>query len=769
MKNELTPSEVIFKCSFKELSDKERLAELPQVTSRLNDIKRALKIKKNGYNLYYIDSFAMDKLSDLKDYISEIYEEESAPKDICYVITEDVLNPKVLFLPSGKGTLLKERIDDVKNQYFDCVIEFYNGSSDKEKEDLLEETKDQRNEYISKLMKKAKENNFDVKATNGGFVFIPLKSQGNEMTEDEYDELENHEQGEIKEQVSELKKEAQVVLDKLTALEIKSINELRVVYEKYLKKEMKEVKEDLLFEFVTDKFTCMYLSQMFDWIEEQIVECYTVSLEEDQQYIDDIFTKFEVRVLVDNKNTLHPRVIFEEDPTINNLIGNIEYKNSNGGYLPDIELIHPGSLLKANEGCLILNLNSLLASGYSYYYLKKILMFGKIDYSYTKNYLDVLSLEGLKPESIPINVKVILIGDYEAFSILHERDEEFKRIFPLKVEMENQLKCNDASRSLVADYIKNKVKSENLLDMDQESIEEIFKYLSRIIGDRTKISVDNYYIDRILYLANDKANSEGRFSIIRDDIISSYHCDDKDIKEEMLDSYKNNKVLISIKGEKIGSINGLAVIGTSLFSLGRPMRITCLAFQGSGRIIDVHNECKLSGNIHEKSIVILRGLINSLLSPYESLPVDFQLSFEQTYSLIEGDSASVAEIICMLSAISKKPIKQNIAVTGSINQFGEVQPIGMVNEKIEGFYTVCKTLDNVSGKGVLIPSMNKDELILEKEVEESISSGDFHIYTMDTLEDAIEVLILNEGENVKTFFKIIEEEITKYKPNKKKK
>lgn len=769
MKNELTPSEVKFKCSFKELSGKERLAELPEVTSRLNDIKRALKIKKNGYNLYYIDSFDMDKLKNLKDYISEIYQEEGAPKDICYVTTEELLIPKVLFLPNGKGTLLKESVDDIKNQYFDCVVEFYNGSISNEKEELLEKTKEERNNYISDLMKKAKANNFEVKATSAGFVFIPLKSEGKEMTEDEYDDLENEEQGLIKEQVSELKKEAQEVLNNLTSIEIKSINDLRLIYGKYLKEEMKEAKEDLLFEFVTDKDACMYLSQMFDWVEEQLVQCYTVSLEEDQQYIDDIFSKFEVKVLVDNKDVPHPRVIFEEDPIINNLIGSIEYKNSNGGYLADIGLIHPGSLLKANEGCLILNLNSLLASGYSYYYLKKVLMFGKLDYSYTKNYLEVLSLEGLKPESIPINVKVVLIGDYEAFSILYERDEEFKKIFPLKVEKEFELRCNDASRSLIADYINDKVKKENLLALEQESVEEMFKYLSRIIGNRNKISSDTYVIDRILYLANDKALNEGRFSINRDDIINSYHCDDKYIKDEILENYKNNKIILSINGEKVGSINGLAVIGTSLFSIGRPMRITCLAFQGNGKIIDVHKECKLSGNIHEKSIGILTGLINNLFSPYESLPVDFQLSFEQTYSLVEGDSASVAELMCILSALSKKPIKQNIAVTGSISQFGEVQPIGGVNEKIEGFYTVCKAIDTVNNKGVLIPSMNKDELILDKEVEDSISKGYFHIYTMSTLEDAIEVLMLNEGETVKGFFKSIEDEITKYKSNKKKK
>ncbi|SFC61980.1 AAA family ATPase [Clostridium uliginosum] len=769
MKKELIPSEVIFNCSFKELSDNDDFAEIPEVISRLNDIKRALKIKKDGYNLYYIDSFSKDKLNNLIKYVSNIYEEEDSPKDICYVTTDKPLSPKVLFLPSGKGSLLKEKIEEIKDEYFECIMNFYNGSSDVEKENIIQEITEKRNKYISNLMDTAKAHNFDVKATSGGFVFIPLKEKGKEMTEEEYDELESENQTTIQEQVSELKKEAKEVLEKLTNIEKESIEKLKKIYTRYLKRDMKESKDDLLFEFVTDDGVCMYLAQMFDWFEDEIVSCYTISLEEDDKEIDEIFIKYEVNVLVDNKNNPHPKVIFEEDPTINNLIGNIEYKNNNGIYTTDISLINAGSLLKANEGCLILRLSSLINSGYSYYYLKKALMMGKIDYNYTKSYLDVLSIEGLKPEEIPINVKVILIGDYQSFSLLYERDEDFKRLFPLKVEADIELKCNDKSRTAIAYAIKKKVKEDNLLDIDQEAMEEIFKFLSRIIGNRNKISVDDYYINNLLYLSNDKASTEGRLTISRDDIIYTCHNDKEKIQDEILDEYKSNKILISINGAKVGAINALAVIGTSLYNFGKPMRVTCLALKGEGRIIDVHKECKLSGNIHEKSIAILRGLVTNLLSPYEGLPVDFQLSFEQTYSMIEGDSASVAEVICILSALSKRPIRQNIAVTGSINQFGEVQPIGMVNEKIEGFFKVCEGLNDMDDKGVLIPSMNKDELILSSEVEEYIKRGAFHIYTMDTLEDAIEVLILKQGEPVKEFFKTIDDEMLKYKSAKRKK
>lgn len=250
--------------------------------------------------------------------------------------------------------------------------------------------------------------------------------------------------------------------------------------------------------------------------------------------------------------------------------------------------------------------------------------------------------------------------------------------------------------------------------------------------------------------------------IERKDIIETVY--ERELIEEEYDKlFKENKILISVKEEKVGVINALAVIDTGYYSFGKPMRITCVAQSGNGRIIDIQKENKLSGKIHEKSVSILKGLLNNLISPYEELPVDFYLSFEQTYGLIDGDSASIAEVICILSALSKRPIKQNIAVTGSVNQLGEVQPIGGVNEKIEGFFRMCKYIDTVQDKGVLIPDLNKDDLILDPEIENAVEKGEFHIYVMNTLEDAIETLILNDGETLEEFYKKIKFEIDRYK------
>lgn len=235
------------------------------------------------------------------------------------------------------------------------------------------------------------------------------------------------------------------------------------------------------------------------------------------------------------------------------------------------------------------------------------------------------------------------------------------------------------------------------------------------------------------------------------------------IENELMSMYEENKILIDINGRKVGAINALAVLDSGYCTFGKPMRITCVACKGTGRIVDIQKESNLSGKIHEKSISILRGLLSNIINPYENIPVDFHLSFEQTYGIVEGDSASVAEIICVFSALSKKGINQSIAVTGSINQFGDVQAIGGVNEKIEGFFKVCSMLDKVDGKGVLIPESNKDELILKPEVEKAIEEGKFHIYTMSNLNDAIEILLLNDDDNIERFYSNLQQEIEKYK------
>ena len=761
MKRELTPSEIMFKLEVKDTDVDKGTKGIKEFNDAYKKVERAINIDKEGYNLYLIDTFSKDKLKDLTTFIEKKYKDLEAPRDICYVTLEDVNRPEAIFVANGKGKKLKETVDDIKNCYLEAVDDFYGDSSNDEKDYLVEDIQNKRNSYINELTKMAKEEGFEVKATSKGFAFIPL-SGDEAMTEKEYDDLEDENKNVIVAKAGNLKKKAESILEELKDIEVKSIKKLKKIYSKFLATQMEDEKDEALLEFITDDDSYEYLERLFTCIEEDLIDCYTMSIEEDESEIYEILNKYDVRVIVDNTNNSSPPVIFEEDPNLNNLIGLIEYENHNGMYTTNISLISAGSILKANEGCLILRLSSLAVNTLSYYYLKKILLSNKVSFDTNKSYLEFININGLKTKPIPVKFKVILIGDYETYDLLYNSDEDFKKLFPLRAEFSPIVKVNNDSVIELKNMIENKVRKNELFNLNDEAMSEILKYLCRKSSSRNRILAEDDSIDKILVLANNSAKERKSMIITKQDILDVAY-EEELIENEIMSMYEDNKILISVNGRKIGAINALAVLDSGYCTFGKPMRISCVACKGSGRIIDIQKESNLSGKIHEKSISILRGLLTNLLNPYENIPVDFHLSFEQTYGMVEGDSASVAEIISILSALSKKGIKQNIAVTGSINQFGDVQPIGGANEKIEGFFKVCSMLDTVEEKGVLIPEGNKDEIILKFEVEKAVQEGKFHIYTMNNLNDAIEVLLLDEGEDIEEFYKTLQKELEKYK------
>ena len=683
--------------------NKIRLKDIPEITSAYEKIKRAISIDEEGYNLYIIDSFSKDKLENLTKFIEKLYKSAEAPKDICYVTINDPKRPEPIFLTNGKGAKLKETIENIKNSYYEVAMEFYNTSSESEKDRIIDEVHSKRTNYIGELMEMAKIDGFDVKATNGGFAFIPLK-EGEAMTEKEYDELSEENKDSIVLKASNLKKKAEVVLEKLKDIELTSMKKLKGIYAEFMDIEMEDEKEDCLLNFIDDDDAYEYLEKVFYSIEKELVDCYTMNVEDDESDINEVLDKYDISVLVDNTNNKNPRVIYEEDPNVTNLFGNIEYENHNGLYSTDLSLISPGSMLQANEGCIIIRLNQLAMNNYSYYYLKKTLMSGKVNIDSSRGYLDIISINGVKPKAVPVNVKVILIGDYESYDILYNADDDFKSLFPIRVEFSNYVKNQPIKGKVLKDYILDRGKKHYINKISDDAIKEIIKYLSRVAESRGKICIEDKNIDRLLILANNIVELDGR-EIISDKDIRNVAYEKSLIEDEILEMYEDSKIILTLSGEKVGAINGLAVLSSGYFTFGKPMRLTCVACKGEGKILDIQKESNMSGSIHEKSINILSGLLSNLIIPYEKLPVDFHLSFEQTYGQIDGDSASVAEILCILSSLSKVGIKQNIAVTGSINQFGEVQAIGGVNEKIEGFYKVCKLLDNTKDKGVLIPAV----------------------------------------------------------------
>lgn len=765
MREKITPNEIKFELPKPEDINIEKTTGIPEWEDAYKKIKRALSIKKEGYNLYLIDTFSNDNIKSLMGFIEEEYKNLDSPKDICYVTLEDENKPEAIFVANGKGKKLKETVSNIKSLYLEVIDDFYSDSTNEEKDFLVEEVENKRNDYLNELISMAKDEGFEVKATSRGFAFMPLNGEEGAMTEKEYDSLEENHKDIIVAKAGVLKKRAEVILEELREIELKSIKRLKKLYSKFLSNKMEEFKDDALLEFITDDDSYEYLERLFTCIEEDIINCYTMSIEDDETEIYRIINKYDVKVIVDNTNNFFPPVIFEEDPNLNNLIGNIEYENHNGIYTTNLSLITAGALLKANEGCLIVRLNSLIINPSSYYYLKKILLSNYLTFESNKNYLEFININGLKPKPIPIKVKVILIGDYEAYDILYNSDEDFKKLFPLKAEIPDVVEMTDGSINTLKNMIQKRVKNGEINSFDDDAINELIKYLCRKCSSKKNIVMEDYTIDRALQIASDYSKERGDTVITAEDVVNAAY--EKDlIEKEFIDLYKDNKILISLNDKKIGAINALAVLDTGYYTFGRPMRITCVAYKGTGRIIDIQKESNLSGKIHEKSINILKGLLSNILNPYEEIPIDFHICFEQTYGMVDGDSASIAEIVALLSALAKRGIKQNIAVTGSVNQFGEVQAIGGVNEKIEGFYNVCKLIDTIEGKGVIIPYSNKDEVILNPEVEKAVCEGSFDIYTMKNINDAIEVLILEENETLEEFYEVIKEEVSKYKTKK---
>lgn len=738
MRSELTPKEVLYAYNIENLS-REEIEYIPEYGDVYKKIKSALEINESGYNVYLIDEFSKDKLKNIISFVEKNLQGRPSPQDICYVVQDDPKKPKVLFLPNGKGIKLKKMLEDIQSAYSESTFNFYNSSANKEKEAIIDNMTKKRNELIGSLEKMSEEYGFEVKITQGGFVFIPLK-EGEAMTEKDYEDLEKDKKDDILDKVGELKENAEGILDELKDVEIEELEKVKKLLIEHFNETFKDIKEEYEELFNDNEEAVKYLNTLCSEIETNIIDNYSINYDEDEEKINEIIYKYEINVIVDNSEIDRPQVIYEEDPSVNNLLGNIEYENHNNVYTTDVTLIKAGSMLMANEGCLIIRANNLFNNHNAYYYLKKTLISEKVNLDFNRGYMELLSLSSLKPDTINIKEKVIVIGDYETYDMLYNYDEDFKKIFKIRAEYEPVVDINEATKRVLTNHIYKTIEENKLKPVDSKAIIEIAKFLSRKAENKNKLYFDDSEISNILMLSSNKVANESREMITAEDVREAAYSQEI-IQREILDSYRDKRMLINVSGTLTGQVNGLSVIDTGYFRFGKPIRITCTCYRGDGNIVDVQKESNLSGNIHNKSINILKGYINKLTNSYSRLPVDFHLSFEQLYGKIDGDSASVAEIISMISALSKIPVKQNLAVTGSINQFGEVQPIGGVNEKIEGFFNICKVLDSTENKGVLIPYSNKNDLVLSHEVEEEVKQGRFHIYTMNSVEDAIETLM----------------------------
>jgi lon-related putative ATP-dependent protease len=455
------------------------------------------------------------------------------------------------------------------------------------------------------------------------------------------------------------------------------------------------------------------------------------------------FRKYEVNVVVDNSELKGAPVVVELNPTYQNLFGRMEKEAQFGVLTTDFTMIHSGSLHRANSGYLVLRTEVLLQNPLSWDSLKTALTSGQVTIEEPGERLGFITIKGLKPEPIPLDVKVILIGNPLLYQMLYIYDMDFIELFKVKADFDTSMDRTEENMRKYAAFICAFCRKEKLRHLDASAVAKIVEYSSRIAEDQGKLSTRFAEIADIIREANFYATHENAENVnanhVRKAIEEKVYRSNL-IQDKIQDMIKRNFLLIDTEGEAIGQVNGLSVIGLGDFAFGRPSRVTASISMGREGIIDIEREAKLGGPIHTKGVMILGGYLAEKYAQDKPLSLSARLVFEQSYEEVEGDSASSTELYAILSALSGLPIKQNIAVTGSVNQKGEVQAIGGVNEKIEGFYEVCKAKGLTGKQGVLIPESNVQNLMLKEEIVDAVKAEKFHIYPVKTIGEGIEIL-----------------------------
>jgi lon-related putative ATP-dependent protease len=467
----------------------------------------------------------------------------------------------------------------------------------------------------------------------------------------------------------------------------------------------------------------------------------------------DPFRKYDVNVVVDNSEVKGAPVVMESNPTYLNLFGRIENEAQFGALVTDFSMIRGGSLHRANGGYLILPVEELLRNPFSYDSLKRGLKNEHIVIEGAEERLGFIATKSLKPEPIPLSVKVILIGDPYLYQQLYILDMEFNQLFKVKADFDTTMDRTEENTKQYAAFVCMLCQKESLKHLDGSGLAKLVEHSSRLAEDQQKLSTRFAEVADIIREANFYATQENSDSVtgahvkkaIEEKIYRS-----KLIQEKIQEMIKRGVLLIDTDAENVGQVNGLSVIGLGDFAFGSPSRVTASVGLGREGVVDIEREAKMGGPIHTKGVLILSGYLNEKYAQDKPLSLSARLVFEQNYEGVEGDSASSTELYSILSALSEIPIKQNIAVTGSVNQKGEVQAIGGVNEKIEGFFEVCKAEGFTGRQGVMIPESNVQNLMLKEEIVEAVRKGKFHIYSVKTIDEGIEVLTgVKAGERLK--------------------
>ncbi len=765
---ELKPAQVYKTCDLRSLKFK-TTDDLTPCTDYIGQeraveaIHFGLGMEFAGYNLYLSGPMGVGKTTTIENILASIAKNKPNPPDWCYVFNfNDPNEPRAIKLPKGKGKELRDDMEDfLQDLKMDIPRAFEGKEFEEQKQNTMNKVQREKNDLFEELQKKAKEREIQVQFSPTGIMTIPIV-EGKPATQENYNSLDEETRNRIKARKEKVDIEVAEVLKIARKLEKEAGEKV-----KELEKKVALFSVRGLIDSIREKYKDYdEVIDHFDQLQKHILENIDnflpakgtpagaggpvgapMPFRMPQQ--EPTFTEYKVNAFIDNSNTQGAPVIFETHPTYTNLFGSIEKEARFGALVTDFTMIRPGSMAKASGGYLVIDALDLFKYPFVWDSLKKALENQELRIEDVYQQYGFSSTVGIRPEPVKLDIKVIIAGNSQLYHMLYAYDEDFRKLFKAKADFDYIVDREDNILSQYACYIKSACDRDGLTKFDRGGVETVIEYSSRLAGDQNKLSVQLGSITKILHESNYWAKLDNNSKSIKrahvEKAIEEKIYRSNMIEEKIQEMIAKGIILVDTQGLVVGQINGLAVYNIGDYAFGKPSRITCETYMGTEGLINIDRRAKLSGNIHDKGVMILSGYIGTKYAQNKPLSLSGSIGFEQSYEVIDGDSASTAELVVLLSSLSGVPIKQSFAITGSVNQKGQIQPIGGVNEKVEGFYDVCKAKGLTGEQGVIIPHQNVKNLMLKKEVVQAVKDKIFHVYPVESVDQAIELLTGKEA------------------------
>jgi lon-related putative ATP-dependent protease len=744
------PAELEFETS-KELEDLAGTVGQPRAVAA---VEFAAGIARDGYNIFALGAPGTGKHSLVRHYLERHAAARPVPPDLCYVHNfEDPGAPRLVRLAAGRGAdFRRDMVTLAERLHTGLTAAFESEEYQTRRQVIEEEFKERPREELGDIEKRAKEEGLVLLRSPVGMAFAPLRN-GEVMSGDEFRNLPDEQQKEIEAKVETFQEEAQQALRQMPSWERERQERIHQLEREVTENAITNLLDELHKKYQDTPDVLNHLDAVRADVVEQgreLVESENTApsaamgIEMPQgRPRKGRLSRYHVNLIVDNRGLSGAPVVYEDNPTYDNLMGRIEHSAQFGALTTDFSHIKAGALHRANGGYLMVDAHKLLRVPYAWDALKRALQARRLRIEPLGQSLSLLNTVSLEPEPVELKVQVVLLGEPTLYYLLCAHDPDFEELFKVASDFAELM---DATGDNVTAYLRllaMLARGDELKPFDRAAMARLLEHSTRLAGDRDKLTARVGMVHDVMREADYWAGASGETVVgathVQQAIAAQIHRADR-MRERVHEQIELGTIMIDVAGAKIGQINGLAVISLGNFAFGRPNRLTARVRMGSGNVVDIEREVELGGPLHSKGVLILASYLGAHYAPDFPLSLSASLVFEQSYSGVDGDSASAAELFALLSAIAQVPVRQDIAVTGSVNQHGEIQAIGGVNEKIEGFFDVCRALGLSGEQGVMIPATNVRHLMLRQDVVDAVASGRFHIYPIATVDEGVELL-----------------------------